>query len=231
MAEKAAGPKRKSSTNGLAQLIYDGLLEEITTGKLRPGEPLSRRRIADRYGCSYTPVIEAMVRLEHAGLIEAESSQMARVRSQSIETIRGIYILREAYETQAIRLACDEARPREVDELYELAEAVDRRAQVCEETDYEDDEGPLLNWRFHLRISEISRCPFLTQELERIELLKRLRANWIYIPKLADPPRFHAELVDTIRDRDPLAADAAMRAHVRKGFEKEARAYQMKIHP
>jgi hypothetical protein len=66
--------------------------------------------------------------------------------------------------------------------------------------------------------------------LERIELLKRLQANWIYVPKLADPPRFHAQLVDTIRDRDPLAADAAMRAHVRKGLEKEIKAYELRIH-
>jgi DNA-binding GntR family transcriptional regulator len=216
-------------------LIYEGLRDEITSGKLRPGEPLSRRRIADRYGCSYTPVIEAMVRLEHAGLIEAESSQMARVRNLSIEAIQGIYVLREAYETQAIRLACDEARPREIDELYELADAVDQRAQTVlrEGVVTEDDEGPLLNWRFHLRIAEISRCPFLVSELERIELLKRLRANWFYVvPSLADPPRFHGELVDAIRDRDPLTADAAMRVHIRKGLqiEKELRSVRTKPH-
>ena len=90
----------------LTQVIYHGLCDEITSGKLKPGEVLSRRKIAKQYGASYTPVIEAMVRLENSGLIETESSQMARVRRISVETIESDYVLREAYETQAIRLAC-----------------------------------------------------------------------------------------------------------------------------
>src|SRR6516164_8386292 len=123
---KPTRPKR-SSDLALTQVIYDGLCREITTGKLKPGELLSRRQIAQRYGASYTPVIEAMVRLENAGLVEAEAAQMARVRRLSIDAIQGNYVLREAYETQAIRLACVRATAAEIDELFRRAEEVEAR--------------------------------------------------------------------------------------------------------
>jgi DNA-binding GntR family transcriptional regulator len=226
------GDESRAGRSALSQLVYEGLRDEITLGRLQPGEVLSRRRIADRYGCSYTPVIEALVRLEHTGLIETESSQMARVRRLSVETIQNTYILREALETQAIRLACDAAAIDEIDELERLAEQVDDRIRICEATDFDNErEGPLLNWQFHKRIAEVSRCPLLVSELERIELLKRLQANWVRIPKMTDPPRFHGLLVDAIRARDALAADAAMRTHVRIGLEKELLGYKMRVKP
>jgi DNA-binding GntR family transcriptional regulator len=111
----------------LAQQVYEGLCQEITTGKLKPGELLSRRKIAAAYGTSYIPVIEAMVRLENAGLIETESTQMARVTKVTVESIENTYVLREALETQAIRLACETATEQEIEELYRLAEEVDAR--------------------------------------------------------------------------------------------------------
>ena len=221
--------RKKSSDRALAQLIYDGLCQEITTGKLKPGELLSRRRVAERYGASYTPVIEAMVRLENAGLVEAEAAQMARVRRLSLDTIQGNYVLREAYETQAIRLACARATAAEIDELYRRAEEVDARRRARDESGRDDPPGLVLHWQFHRRIAEISRVPALVGELERIQLLRQLQANWHYTPEFIGLPRCHAVLVDAIAQRDPQAADAAMRAHVRQGLEKELQSYGMKM--
>jgi DNA-binding GntR family transcriptional regulator len=210
----------------LTRLIYERLRDEIVTGKLKPNELLSRRQIAQRYGCSYTPVIEALIRLESAGLVEMESNQIARVRGLSIEKIRGDYVLREACETQAIRLACESATSTEIDQLSRLADEVDATAKKGYETHFEVvGEGPLLHWSFHRRIAELGRCADLIAELERIELLSRLKANWIFVEDLPDPPRHHGQLVDAIRERDPVAADAVMRAHIRRGLEKELQGY------
>jgi DNA-binding GntR family transcriptional regulator len=210
----------------LVRTIYEGLRDEITSGKLKPGEPLSRRWIARRYGTSYIPVIEALARLESTGLIEAEVRQAARVRKITLETIQDDYVLREAYESQAIRLACLSATADEIAELYLLAEAVDASAHLELGNASGEQRGPLLHWGFHRRIAEISRCRALVRELERIELLRRLQANWYFAPELPDPPRCHALLVDAIQSGDAVAADAAMRAHVKKGLEKELLAYR-----
>jgi DNA-binding GntR family transcriptional regulator len=211
----------------LTRVIYERLRDEIVSGQLKPAELLSRRQIARRYGCSYTPVIEALIRLESAGLVETESNQMARVRGLSIERIRSDYILREACETQAIRLACESAASTELDGLSRLADEVDATVKKGHESHFQIiGDGPLLHRSFHRRIAELGRCPALVAELERIELLGRLKANWIFVEDLPDPPRHHGHLADAIRRRDPIAADAVMRAHVRRGLEKELQGYR-----
>lgn len=229
MAARGTVRKRNNPDQALAQRIYDGLCREITTGKLKPGELLSRRRIAERYGVSYTPVIEAMVRLEHAGLVEAEAAQMARVRRMSVEDIQQNHILREAYETEAIRLACERALPAEIDELYRRAEEVDARRETRDEMQRDDREGQLRHFQFHRRIAEVSRCDALARALDRTELLRQMDVGWSYIPNIAVPPRQHSLLVDAIAQREPLAADAAMREHLRRALDKVLRAHGMQI--
>lgn len=229
MAEKKNASRGDAAPSALSRTIYEGLCDEITSGKLRPGAVLSRRTIATRYGTSYIPVIEAMTRLENAGLIEAEARQAARVRKITLETIQEDYVLREAFETQAIRLCCGAATSDEIDELYRLAEAVDARSPAGDSPKATDKRGVLLHWQFHKRIAEISRCRALVRELERIELLRRLQANWYYAAETPDVPRCHSLLVDAIKHRKPNAADAAMRLHVQRGLEKELRGYRTKM--
>ena len=78
---------------------------------------------------------------------------------------------------------------------------------------------------FHRRIAELSRCQKLTAELERIALLSRFKETWAFVEGFPDPPRHHASLVELIEQRDPLGADALMRAHIQRGYEKEVKGY------
>lgn len=206
---------------GMARTIYEGLCEEITSGQLRPGTPLSRRQIAQRYGASYSPVIEAMVRLETLGLIEAAPAQMARVREVSLETIEHDNTLREAYETQSIRLACQHVTPDELEELAALAQEVeDRLARDDREV------GAQLDSQFHMRLAEISRSPALIQELRRLGMLRMLRKAWLTRPAGQGPGGHHPLFVQHLRNRDVLAADELMRLHVHIARDLEIEAYR-----
>jgi DNA-binding GntR family transcriptional regulator len=225
LEELLALPVQETSA-ALAQTIYEGLRDEIANGKLRPGEALSRREVARRYGTSAIPVIEALVRLEGEGLVESEARQAARVRRVSVETIREDYVLRESYETQAIRLACEVASQTDIDELEGMASAVDECVRSGGTKKSAGKLGSVLHWQFHRQIAVVSGSRALVRELERIELLRRLQANWYDAPEMRDPPRYHALLVDAIRGRDAASADAVMREHVRKGMEKELLAYR-----
>ena len=209
----------------LGQTVFETLRSEIASGVLAPGEPLSRRAIASRFGCSYSTVVEVMVRLESTELIEAETAQIARVVRPSLERIRDVHILIEAYETQSIRLACESAAAADLDELYGLAEALEKRFAA---RDPDDREVPLLHAQFHKRIAQAGRAAALVRALERSQLLVRCHRHAIVTAKeLPDPPRWHSQLVDAIQARDPLAADAAMRVHMRRGLEKDLLAYEL----
>ncbi|HEX3657958.1 MAG TPA: GntR family transcriptional regulator [Pirellulales bacterium] len=221
-------PRRKQSLAGsatLGQTVFETLRSEIASGVLAPGEPLSRRAIASRFGCSYSTVVEVMVRLESTELIEAETAQIARVVRPSIERIRDVHVLIEAIETQAIRLACDAATQADIDELYAMAEALEKRIDA---RDPDDRQVPLLHVQFHKRITQAGRAPALLRAQERSQLVVCCHRHAIVTAKeLPDPPRWHLVLVDAIQARDPLAADAAMRAHTRRGMEKDLLAYQL----
>jgi len=226
---KAAGAvaSRKRTRNALAQVVYEGVCREITHGRMKPGQLLSRRQIARRYGCSYTTVVEAMKQLEGARLVEAESAQMARVRQVTRESIRDLYVLQEAYETQAIRMACVHVTDEEVRELYSLAGALDRRISLRKSA---DPQGQLLHWQFHKRIAQLSRSAALMRELGRSAVLASIQTTWLITTTVTDDlPRWHSILVDALKSRDPMKADAAMRAHTRRGLEKELMAYERKL--
>lgn len=218
--------REPSQAKLLARTVYEGLRDEIVGGKIRPGQILSRRQIASRYGTSYIPVMEAMVRLEEMGLLDVEARQVTRVRPVNLETIQEAYVLREAYETQAIRLAVVHATFEEIDQLQGLARTLDDFVAAGGAGSREEKKGLLLHWKFHRRLAEISRSRALVQELERIELFRRLQANWVYMPAKPDPVRCHGILVDAIASRDPDKADSRMREHVRNGMDKEILAYR-----
>src|SRR5262247_3556262 len=114
MAVKGRRRGRVPGRTGLAQTVYQALRDDITAGRLPPGEPLSRRQVADRFACSYTTAVEALLQLAHAGLVEAQSAQTARVRRIDLDAIRNVYVLLEAIETQTIRLACEAAGDEEI---------------------------------------------------------------------------------------------------------------------
>lgn len=209
---------------GMARTIYEGLRDEITSGQLRPGTPLSRRQIAQRYGASYSPVIEAMVRLETAGLVEAARAQMARVRVVTLDTIDHDHTLREAYETQAIRLACQHATPGEVAELAAMADEVERLL-----ASEDRKQGAKLDGQFHLRIAEIGRSPVLVDEMRRLGMLRLLREAWLARPVELGPGGHHPRFVELIRNRDATTADALMREHVGTARALDIEAYRKRI--
>ncbi len=90
----------------------------------------------------------------------------------------------------------------------------------------DDSDGPLLHWEFQRRIPEIAGVDVRVRAVERVKVLRLLQGNWFSSPLWVDPVNAHTELVDAITSRDPVAADAAMRTHLRRALEKELFAYR-----
>src|SRR5436309_16125204 len=114
-----------TSPVSLSDRAYGAIREEILRGQLRPGTPLSRRRLAQELGMSVLPVTDALRRLEVDGLVESRARAGTRVRVPSDIDIRALYELREALESQSARLFAQKATPVERRELTELARRVD----------------------------------------------------------------------------------------------------------
>ncbi|MCX7935224.1 MAG: GntR family transcriptional regulator, partial [Planctomycetota bacterium] len=71
-----------------------------------PGEFLDRRGVAREIGISPAPVLEAMLRLQEEGLLEALPRRGTRVRIITADYLLGQLLVREALECEAARLIC-----------------------------------------------------------------------------------------------------------------------------
>jgi len=209
-----------SSPVTLADRAYGAIREEILRGQLRPGTPLSRRRLARELGMSVLPVTDALRRLEVDGLVESRARAGTRVRVPSDADIHALYELREALETQAARLFARKATPAERLELKVLAGQVDTLFNRLPASDDPDFRFRVHSQhvRLHMFIAQHARSRLLGEMIERNHVLI---LNWLFdvgARRTPLPRNFHARLVDALVSGDPNAADAAMRAHVQYGL-------------
>ena len=205
----------------LADQACLSIREEILRGRLRPGAPLSRRRLARELSMSVVPVADALRRLEEAGLVESRSRAGTRVRIPSESDVRNLYELREALESQSARLFTERATPREKQELRRHAEQVDVLFNRLATSDNDPDFTFVVNSqhvRLHMMIAEHAGSPLLQEMIDRNHVLI---LNWLFDVagrRTALPTGFHARLADALASGDAVVADAAMRAHVRYGL-------------
>lgn len=74
-------------------------------GRLKPGEPMPERLLAEQLGVSRTPVREALFTLQSEGLVELTPNRGATVRMVTAQDIVRIYSLRGVLESYAAREA------------------------------------------------------------------------------------------------------------------------------
>lgn len=89
--------------------VYDAIKRLIFNNDLPPGSFVLQEDLALRLGVSRTPIREALVRLEHDGLIEVRPRRGMRVLPVSIDSMREIYQVLTALESEAARLLAERA--------------------------------------------------------------------------------------------------------------------------
>lgn len=112
------------------------------------------------------PVVEAMRRLESEGVLLKQARKQAIVRKLSEKDLEGLYLLREAIESVAARLAALRATPEETRVLEKLAEAFEGNV----EANHDSGDADLA---IHRHIAASARCPLLNEELDRLLLIER----------------------------------------------------------
>src|SRR3954452_9443495 len=116
---------KDSAPASLAAEAYEFVKQRILHGALPMGQVISRRKIAAELGMSFLPVSEALLRLEHEGLLESRPRAGTRVRVPTRPDVQGHYVVREALESQAAMLFAEQATRDERSELLKLAVRVD----------------------------------------------------------------------------------------------------------
>ncbi|MEH0469522.1 GntR family transcriptional regulator [Streptomyces hayashii] len=196
--------------------VLGTLRQEIIAGRLRPGDRLVERELAERFGVSRVPVREAIRALVAEGFVHFETPRRTVVRPLSPTDVEELFELREALEVYAAGLAATRATPEALAELRRLL------ADAAAATAAEDAETITdINTRFHDRLLALAGNTLLTSVMEpvagRLQWLTRRNEEW---PQLLTE---HQELYDAIASGDPDRARAHALKHVQANHRSTVR--------
>lgn len=197
----------------IAPQIVAALRQGIVALHLRPGEALSEKDIAARFGVSRQPVREAFIKLSEARLVEVRPSRGTFVRRISVAEVANARLVREAIESDISRNAARLATPEQIALLRGL---IEQQKAAAVTNDYwafnEQDE------KFHRAIAEIVQCDYAWRVVEGARF-QTDRVRYLSLPDASPMPLLigqHALIVDSLAGRDPDAAEGAMRRHLRE---------------
>ncbi|WP_106418516.1 GntR family transcriptional regulator [Salinicola tamaricis] len=141
----------------------------ILDGTLSAGERLWEPTLATRLMVSRTPLREALVRLEHEGLVEAAERGGYAVRGFSPDYLKQTIEIRGTLEGLAARQAAEARHPASrLAPLHRLVEHIDTivsQAQLDEEA---LNRYVTLNGEFHQHLLALAESMALSEALERI---------------------------------------------------------------
>lgn len=218
--QRATGPA--SSTNGPAEglssseLVYRKLREDIISGRLAPGTRLVELNIAADFGVSRTPVREALKRLTAEKLVLSDPSRGVIVHAPDASEIEDVFVVREALDALAARLAAHRITPSELARLRVIVDAMreairsGRREQVV-----------VANQRFHDVIYAAAGNDMLARVASDLRDFVR---RFTTLP-FASPDRVehvlaeHEAILEALAAHDPEAAETASRRHLEAARE------------
>ncbi|MFJ3929013.1 MULTISPECIES: GntR family transcriptional regulator [unclassified Streptomyces] len=205
-----------------ADLVYDSLREAILSGRLAPGERVNMDELARSLGVSKIPIREAVKRLESEGLLASRAHSGVVVTRVDKSAGQGAFLAREVIDGLVAKLAAARADDRLLSELRAVQQGM-REALRTKDA----DELQHLNSEFHRLLAEASGYHILAELTEWLLVtIRRYRvAAPRAVPDWAAVIEEHEVILDALRRKDPVSAEAAARAHTvsQAGREVEGR--------
>jgi len=197
------------------EIVYQKLRDALVDHQFAPGEALREVALCARFEVSKTPIREALVRLDHDGLVEIIPYRGARARVYTADDVREFFQVREMVECECVRLAVE--RPATVDQL--AANVAQTRAAL--EADDLKKASARLD-AFDDLLFGVLRNRLLTELIERLTLhLRRLGKMGAGARRFEDSLVEHELILAALQAGDAAGAQAALRAHLASVLEAE----------
>lgn len=201
------------SRDGLpsSEFVYRRLKERIISGDLAPDTRLIELSIAAEFGVSRTPVREALKHLAADNLVLADPARGMVVHAPDASEIEDVFVVREALDGLAARLAAHRITPSELSRLRLIVDSMrqailaDRREQIV-----------IANQRFHDVIYGAAGNDMLARVASDLRDFVR---RFSTLP-FASPDRVehvlaeHEAILDALERHDPGAAQKASDTHL-----------------
>jgi DNA-binding GntR family transcriptional regulator len=194
-----------------AHHVFEQLRDDILALTRVPGSELSRQTLQKQFGLSSTPVRDALMRLEEAGLVDVFPQSGTVVSLIDVRLAREAQFLRRSIELEAVRTLAA---------LPDAGLLRDFRATIAEQRKHAAaknlkrfDDADLV---FHKTLYDAAGVPELWAVVRRQSVhIDRIRR--LHLPvkgKVAQIIRDHTLVVKAIADGNPDLAQTAMRNHL-----------------
>lgn len=226
-------PARNLHSDVLWEMGFAIVSGQYPQGSILPADS----ELLERFGVSRTVLREALKTLAAKGLIEARARIGTRVLPRGrwnlfdadvlawhfelgpdVSFLRSLAEVRIGIEIEAAALAAERASP---EQMAQLVHWVDRMAEAETPADFARND-----LQFHKVLAEASGNPFMASISALVEMA--LTAAFTIsspvndLAALAVTVGVHRRIAEAVRDRDAVAARAAMRDAIAQGFDRAA---------
>ncbi len=192
--------------------IADALREEILGGGYQPGERIRQQELAAQNGASRVPVREALRILEAEGLVTLVANAGSWVSRLSAQECTEMYQMRERLEPLLLSYSAVTLSDEVVDELQDLADAMQQSADV--------EDFIRLDRRFHLLTysgaSTIMLGDTILRLWNRTQHYRRAYTRMFRAERDDSVHYDHQLLVSALRNRDAEDAERVLASHIRR---------------
>ena len=199
---------KKIEAKTIRQQVYEQLRQSILGAEFLPGEVVSLRGLADRFGVSLLPVREAVWQLESEGILVVKSNKRIEVNKLTRPEFDELLKIRLLLETTAIREACQKRPKSAVTKVLRILNVLEKYAQSSNR-DYIKK-----NDQFHRTIYSFAESPMLLVLIQR--LLARvnpyLYMHAVHGRDLSSALKCHHEIYSGFAEGDADKAEAALRS-------------------
>lgn len=202
-----------TSDESMVNQIHRILWDLITTTRLLPGQLLSEKELSESLNASRTPVREALIRLEEAGLVYVVPKSGSYVTPVRISTYIEACFIRLQLEIGAVRRAAE--RFANYQSPADLNAIIARQTEALKDNDY--SQFFILDEQLHESIFRIAGIGGVWKVLRRTqsEVYRIRHLKREYQLRHGDKVlKAHQKIVDSIASCDPDAAEAAMIEHL-----------------
>ncbi|MFF4521853.1 GntR family transcriptional regulator [Streptomyces bluensis] len=194
-----------------SQRVRDALENAVVDGRYRPGERLDPARLEKEFGCSRTPIREALQALERSGLVQIRPKRGTFVTELSISELAERFEVMAELEGMAARLSARRIEREPLDDLQRALLECEKHAMAGDA-----DRYYYANACFHGIVYDSCGNEYLRQQAHALKrALQPYRRLQLRVPdRMRRSLAEHREIADAIAGGDAETAENAARDHV-----------------
>lgn len=195
--------------------VYQALRTQILFGEMAPGQAVTIQGLTDSLGAGMTPVREAIRRLISDGALIFQGNRRVSVPVLTVEDVEQLIFVRKTIESDLARRAATRIENNMITALEAIDTQLDSAITKGDVTGYLQG-----NYQFHALLYAQAAAPILTDLADRLWLRfgPSLRVVCGRFGTQSLPDR-HKDMLTALRDGDPDAVAAAMKADVEQGMQ------------